>query len=140
MLNTLILILCNSNVDVVGVFYNLQNQVSKFSYTIHNILVLSTLVGLDKLEYVLLLKVKRSQNYWLIWMILGWIHDKGIHDICSCICKQVYATIDINKFNVCHTIYNTLSNLWTIIICMKLLDLQWRNWTCVVGECELYGM
>jgi hypothetical protein len=64
MLNILTLILCNSNVDVVGVFYNLfYNQVSKFSYTIHNILVLSTLVGLDKLEYVLLLKVKRSQNY-----------------------------------------------------------------------------
>ncbi len=56
MLNILALILCNSNVDVVGVSYNLQNQVSKFTYTIHNILVLSTLVGLDKLEYVLLLK------------------------------------------------------------------------------------
>jgi hypothetical protein len=126
-------------VDVVGVFYNLQNQVSKFSYTIHNILILSTLVGLDKLEYVLLLKVKRSWNYWLIQMILGWIHD-----ICSYICKQVCATtihtIDINKFNVCHTIYNALPNLWTIIICMKLFDLQWHNWTSVMGECKLYGM
>jgi hypothetical protein len=59
------------------------------------------------------------------------LDDKGIHDTCNYTCAQVCAptigTIDTSKSNAHCTTYISLTYLWIIIVCVKLLDMQWYN-------------
>jgi hypothetical protein len=53
------------------------------------------------------------------------LDGKGIYDTYMCTCAQVCDTnvdlISVDKCNVHHVTYHGLTNLWTAIICMKLI-------------------
>jgi hypothetical protein len=70
----------------------------------------------------------------------------GIHDNCNCSCPKVCkrqqgsACTSISSCGASFHVYHGLTQLWTSIICLKELIVEWHFKKCLMGKCDECGM